>query len=73
MYCIGDECVTHRSELVRVGRDSAGPLFRTAAIGALCAGLGYAVAQHGRGPQEDPALHVAALAPPLVMVAPLGE
>ena len=68
MRCIGDECTPPRNAAVPT---PPFPLMRSVAVGALCAGLGYALAQSLFGTR--PEQHVAGIAPPLVMVSEIGE
>jgi hypothetical protein len=69
MHCIGDECAVPQESEARAR--SYAPLMRSVAVGALCAGLGYLAAQSR--PLANDAQHLAAIAPPLVMVSELGE
>ena len=69
MQCIGDECGAPQDSVAQVA--SRVPLMRSVAVGALCAGLGYFAA--GSRPFSDNSQHLAAIAPPLVMVSEIGD
>lgn len=68
MRCIGDECTDRTNK--RRERGEPARLWRSVALGALCAGVGALVAQQNA--QRIDYAQAASFAPPIVMTSALG-